>query len=244
MGPTAKAAVPNLVELVQEPTEKIRLEAIWALASIGPAARPAVTVLTEAAGDKDLVIRHAATHALRQIGPPAVPALLHLLDDDDPQTRRKVVEALGRSVSRSQVVCGALALHAVDEDAGVRAAAFAALSLKGHDAVHHLESLMQNEDPTARSQAAMSLCRMGVNAQMATPTLLGALNDENANVRFWALRALAALALERTAEHDQVHSTLDDPDPDVRWQAIDTINRAGIREAGFVVHQRHDRQNR
>jgi HEAT repeat protein len=71
--------------------------------------------------------------------------------------------------------------------------------------------------------------------------LVAALNDTDVSVRFWALRALAELELPDVADRTRIIAALDDPEPDIRWQAANTLART--RESGFVVHHRSDRMN-
>lgn len=242
MGPSAKSAVPDLMEVVRKPTEPTRLQAIQALESIGPAASLASEILATAARDQDATIRHAAIRALGGLGAPAGPELLDLLDQDDLQTRWWAVDALGQPGVSSPAGCDALTrLAAGDSDASLRQAAFAALARQGEPAAGHLQSLLQSGQPAARVEAAMALCKMGTAAQSAAPTLLDALNDDHASVRFWALRSLAALQVDGEADRNRILAALDDPDADVRWQAAETITPAGRRGPGFVVHRRADR---
>jgi HEAT repeat protein len=226
LGPAAHAAVPDLLRLLQQPTEPARLDAIRALESIGPSAVEAIDVLGEATRDQNPPIRHAATRALGAIGEPAVPTLLGILEVDDPALRRTAVDGLAQTRVSTQIVRDALARMARDVETRVSDSAFAALSALGTEGVAPLESLLVDEDPTTRARAAAAFCRMGTATQHATASLLAALDDPDANVRFWVLRALAGLDLQELPHLDQVTAALQDQDPDVRWQAADTVGRA------------------
>jgi len=84
MGP---AAVPKLVEALQDPNPQVRMLAARVLARIGPNAVIAVPTLQHLLEDPDGEVRRAATRALGQIGPAAaaaIPDLIRLLEEPDP----------------------------------------------------------------------------------------------------------------------------------------------------------------
>src|SRR5207302_10042966 len=71
MGPTEmKAAIPGLIDLLDEPDVKLRLEAVHALGKIGAEAKAALPALVELLDDP--LVAHAAVQALTQLGPDAV----------------------------------------------------------------------------------------------------------------------------------------------------------------------------
>lgn len=124
LGSQAAAAVPDLVALLDEPQEAIRLDAAVALRRIGPAAggalvaalasdRPfvrrgaafalaglnlpsAIPALMERLGDDDLATRANAAIALRALGDRAVPALLAALAGDEFRRREGAASILGQ----------------------------------------------------------------------------------------------------------------------------------------------------
>jgi CHAT domain-containing protein/tetratricopeptide (TPR) repeat protein len=102
IGPTARAAVPALVEILKKGSPALREKAVEALDRIGPAAKEAVPALIEALRDREtdkrlladlprgglrlLSYRARVASALGSIGPDAraaVPALLKVRKDDD-----------------------------------------------------------------------------------------------------------------------------------------------------------------
>ena len=98
------AAVPALIQLLQDPNPEVRAHAAVALNWIGPGARDAVPALVRALQDDRRRVRQGAAFALFRIGPDAkdaVPVLIKALQDEDPEVRR---------------VAG-LALQSVDVDA-------------------------------------------------------------------------------------------------------------------------------
>jgi HEAT repeat protein len=84
-GSAAKAAVPNLIEVLKgDSNSRMRWEAARTLGKIGPAAKPAVSALIQATMDHDALVREHAAEALGDIGPEAaegIPALIVALED-------------------------------------------------------------------------------------------------------------------------------------------------------------------
>lgn len=88
------AAVPSLVETLQDPDRDVRAQAARALARMGPRAEPAIPALIAALNDSDKEVRMGAARALGQIGPAAseaVPDLIKAIKDP----RNKPVEGSG-----------------------------------------------------------------------------------------------------------------------------------------------------
>ncbi|HEY9296801.1 MAG TPA: HEAT repeat domain-containing protein [Phormidium sp.] len=94
IGAEAKTAIPQLIELLKDEDEQVRLDAAVALRRIGS---PAVSALVEALKDQNLLVRRGATFALAGIGAEAkstIPVLIEMLSDNDEQTRLNASIAL------------------------------------------------------------------------------------------------------------------------------------------------------
>ena len=75
MGPAAAAAVPALIETLDDPVAAVRFPATIALLEIGPAARAAVPRLQQMMDEEiNDEIAASARRALKRIDPAAVPA--------------------------------------------------------------------------------------------------------------------------------------------------------------------------
>jgi len=66
----------------------------------------------------------------------------------------------------------------------------------------------------------MALSRMGAAAIPAMTALCEATSDPDANVRFWAVKALGETAYSANAALDHIIRASRDEDADVRWQAV------------------------
>ena len=67
MGPEAKTAVPDLIEMLKDQYEDIRQLAVDALAQIGPDAKAAVPALRALSNDPDSQVRQKSAQALQRI---------------------------------------------------------------------------------------------------------------------------------------------------------------------------------
>lgn len=126
-----------------------------------------------------------------------------------PDVRRYAAIALGELRDR-RAISSLIRVLQMDTDVRVRKAAAYALRWMGSAApidplVHALQS--EHDDVAVRGTAAESLGEMG--AHQALPSLIAALQDSSAEVRFWSAFALGALgdaralpALERVAATD------------------------------------------
>lgn len=90
IGPDAVAAVPALIEQLQDDDALVREHAAEALGDIGPPASQAVPALVEALSDPVTRVRRDAVRSLGQIGPSAkqaAPAVRRLLADPEQMVR-------------------------------------------------------------------------------------------------------------------------------------------------------------
>lgn len=215
------AAVEPLSAALADPDRYVRTRAALALAAIGG---PACDVLTGVAGSSDPEIRWAAALALGRIASPAcVPALCALRTDPDPQVRWKTAEALG-AIGNEEAVA-ALVLLLADPDPRVKAGTVDALAGIGPKAAAEvIEGLKVRERWFG---AVDTLREMG---RTAGPALHAALARKNPWVRIGAAMVLAEDG--DVAGTAALFTALDDPDPDVRDAARQTLSAGLRRENG------------
>ena len=128
-------AIPTLIEALSSPHKEVRRGACWALGEIGSEAQTAVDPLLETVGDEYKWVRMFALRALAKIGT-ADPA------------------------HSSERLIGALR---VEEDPGVRADIFDALSALGVpalNAVPMIEQALEDDDPYVRHSALAALAKI------------------------------------------------------------------------------------
>jgi len=157
----------------------LRAAICWVLARRGNHGGRVTAAVLDALGDARTAVRVAAAQALGQLG------------------ARKALPQL-------------ITTLVTDDDSDARKAAAYALGVIGDDgATRALVWTLNNKDeaPAVRGMAAESLANVG--AKSAVPTLLAALNDPSAEVRFWSAFALGELGgpeslpgLQRVAARD------------------------------------------
>jgi AAA family ATP:ADP antiporter len=125
-----------------------------------------------------------------------------------------------------------------DEDAGVRAAAVAALSAISHDdAASVARPLIQDPDPRIRATAAVALAASSqtTDVDAAEATLLALASDSRDAAR--AARRDVAVAIRQIADprfRRLLIPLLYDPAPDVAEEAMESVRAAGTTDFIFV----------
>ncbi len=170
IGPEAKAAVPALIEALEDRSAETRNEVLFALAAVGPDARQAVPAVTKALKDPDMNVRYAACFALGKIGADAVAAKPEL---------QKNLSGPDQFLS----MASAWALAQICPDCQQTAPMSVPVLIKA----------LGEPDPITRLHAAECLCCLGPLAKDAVPALKKALEDQNEDVQAAAAEALEAI---------------------------------------------------
>ncbi len=154
------AAVPGLVDALQDEDARIRSAGAKVLGQIGDAA--AVAPLLRVLGhERDDNVRWAATGALAVIGAAAVPGLVDALRDDDWKVRRSAAEALW-AMGEPAAVPG-LVEALLDKSDVVRQAAAGALEAMGVMAVNGLVEALHSPHSSISQAAADVLRKIGTD---------------------------------------------------------------------------------
>jgi ATP:ADP antiporter, AAA family len=173
-----------------------------------------LAVLEGLLSDDDAAVRRLAAHALGDFEPKSADAALVLaLEDRDAGVRVEALDSLDRLGGPSAIQAARQCL--ADPDATVRRAA---LNLLAHTGALPERTLLADEDPTVRAQAAALL--LGHDSD-ARSTLLRAARDPNAGIRAGALRGVAAARIGDT--FSTASEALGDPDAEVRAEALRAI---------------------
>ena len=210
IGPDARAALAELAGRLRDRDAWVRGNAAMALGSIGPAARPATAALIKNLDDGDVWVRRWTVSAVHEIGvEEATPALVKLLQDRDREVRRRAAAALG-DLGKKQAKTVLPALADALRIESTRSGRHNRFRLGVSDEVHHalagalvsfgarsaaeLTVALESAGTDARWHALDVVARIGREARSATPLILEAIEEENANMRAQAVRALAAVA--------------------------------------------------
>jgi NADH dehydrogenase len=106
-----QAAVPELIQALNDDEWQVRNQAAVVLGAIGPEAKAAVPALMDVLQDDDKYFRSHGATALGKIGREAraaVPALIKVLKDEDEDVRREAAAALGRIGPEAREAVGPL----------------------------------------------------------------------------------------------------------------------------------------
>ena len=206
----ARAAIPDLIPLLDDAVVSVRFRAAIALAKLEPHAGKAIPVLTEGLRNEDPFIRSDSAWAMGLMGEEAneaVPPLLLLLKDADDRVQLSAAQALARidpKVREPIPVLMALLHH---RHAGVRSRAAEVLEeLVGpgdQEVVRALTKSLGDEDANVRAHAIPALGKIGPAAKDAVPVLIQTLRDANAYEQpsiVWALESIGTPEAITTVE--------------------------------------------
>lgn len=190
IGPGAKAAVKTLANrLVTDPDWSVRQYCVQALAAIGPDAMPAAPSLVSAFKDAMVQVRQEVAPALVKIG--AIDALLDGLREENHETRRGVISALGTMPKHATTIVPVL-VKQMRDDANIGNRGVAAYALGSFDTTDGVRALAEAlKDNHVRVHALGALRQLGVKAAPAAPVLFDVMttdkSDANREQAGWTL---------------------------------------------------------
>ena len=199
IGPAPKAAVPDFVEFLSDPSPDVRKRSARALGWIGQDARMAVPALAAALSDTDFEVRRGALWALAAMGPQAgeaVGSLTQRLNHRDRKVRRDVMAALARIGPAAKAAVPDLTGLLVDDDPEIRRDAVEALTKIGPAAVPGLMRALDDENRSVRISALRALATIGPGARSAVPRLVALLAGKDEADRESAAGALGQIGPE------------------------------------------------
>jgi HEAT repeat protein len=208
-----KQSAGMLVKVLKEdPSERARRSAAYALGTFGPSAGGATEYLLKALSDDKPCVRQNAAWALGQIGAAAsesVPKLCALLRDTDTLVRRDAAGALG-SMGKEGERAGTPLIDLLKSEADnvVKKTALASLARvagpKQVESAKTLEPLLEDKDPEISLSAALVLARIGgEQAAAALRVLRAALKSTDDHTKELVTAALVNLGPNaKPAMHD------------------------------------------
>lgn len=217
-GQGSAAAVPALIEALDDHDVHIRRLAVDALANVGPSAIPEVAMALQ---DDRPIVRQAAAETLGEFGVKALPTLVSSLDHEDAKVRHAAVRSIFQLQPRAQAAVPRLVMALDDADSQVRGEAASALARGGPAVVPRLTPVFKSENRETRllGIAVLQRMRFGIPAT-ATPHLMSMLNDSSADVRLAAIEALAKIGPDaKDATAALKHAAATETDSHVKLRA-------------------------
>jgi HEAT repeat protein len=209
-----KRAAKHLIAALKDDDSEVRLKAAEALDRIGWQAKDEderqLYFIAKRDWDKCL-----------KMNPVMMKELIRVMNDEDPQVRKKAIETLSRIENPA---VGPLVAALRDDNGRVREkAANALIEIGGIGVTQAFIVALTDRNPYTREIAAGALGRIGDNC--ATKILVAALNDTN-----WTVRENAAEALGLIGDSYAIKpliTVLEDEDSDVRLKAAEALDSLG-----------------
>ncbi|MBC8243827.1 MAG: HEAT repeat domain-containing protein [Verrucomicrobia bacterium] len=198
------AAVPQLIDALDDESESIRSGAARVLGNIGPDAREAAPRLSAQLADEEGYIGETAGAALGKIGPAAHPQILEALGSEEETVRAAAAVAIGW------------------------------MDRPGEPAQHLAKRLEAEPSSRVMANGLEALNRAGLPGGQLLPLLLPALDHDSDRVRHEAINALLNLRPDSREAVPHLIQRLGDGDPAKRGQAIDLLGRIGPDAGGAV----------
>ncbi len=233
LGPAARAAVPDLIDVLKpENRLELRERAAVALGQIGPEAKDARVALEPLlARDQPVGLRVAAAAALWKIVKHrnATPTLIAALCGSEKAARLKALEAV-REMGVEAPAAGPVLVPMLQEsDATLRAGAAGALWATTRDtrAVDTLVAMLEGE-PRGHAHAREALARIGFpGAHRATEALAAEAFSSNSIHRWYVGKVLPQVDPDASRSVAAISTMLRQRGPDAVEQASDVLAHFG-----------------
>ncbi len=236
LGPSARRAAPDLVQLVGDAQYDVQAAAENSLQRMGEDAIPA---LADALQNSPDGFRKQALSLLSRCGPKAAPIVLRILKkDQSTYMRASAAEALGEIRPAAAETVEALISAFSDLEENVRAAAADALGAIGAPAGVAIGPLITvshgDKDSLVRKKALDAVARIGPARKESIPGLNAALRDSNPEVRRDVIDSIRISTMTFTESLPLLSSVLKDPDPKVRLMLVQASVVAGGKSAAAL----------
>lgn len=195
IGPAAAPLAGKLIDALQSDDY---WDLQWAAAdALGAIASDAdvISTLGKALAHPSPIVKSAAARALARVGPAAAPMLIEMLENNDDERGEWAADVIGRIGQPAASAAEVLRAHLRSDNAVLAGWSATALAKVTGDSTltSLLVELLCSERVELRQEAAMGLKAIGPPAAAALEALRGALDDDDADVRAAAQKAIAAL---------------------------------------------------
>jgi HEAT repeat protein len=246
IGTPARAAVPDVLKLLNDQTAGVRRAAVVALGRIAPGDKEVAAALARARDDRAVEVRRVAVRALGEVGAAALPVLSAALRDADEDTAYGAVGALSR--------LGPPAVPALEKvlqsrSPLVRRLAVVALARIGLDtqgAAAAVLAAARDPDREVRRMAVALLDRPRRDLPAAVAALGKGVGDRAVTVRRAAVFALWMLGTDARPAAAPLARALGDADMEVRRGSLHALRvigpgaRAAVPAVERLLHEGTD----
>lgn len=233
LGSGAKAALPALIQALDDQDRQVWAYAVTTLGKFGPDAKDAIPKLIEGMDsrtsrgvrprDKSQTLYRSA-YTLAQIGEAAKPALLTALKGDDTSLRTGAAKAIGFMGARAPEAVPALIENLGHSDADLRNEVSDALAQIGKVAIPSTLAALASPDWKVRAGSARAFAAMGaLAASAADPLLEKAASDPEMRVRAEALVALPKIGVPVEKVSGPLLAAVKANEPEMQRAALDAL---------------------
>ncbi|MFC2170422.1 HEAT repeat domain-containing protein [Calditrichota bacterium] len=224
IGPSAEAAVPELIAALEIIDEEMVQHAAAALGGIGPASAAATPKLSSLLRSSDYSTQVGLLKGLGGIGPAASEAIPLMLEAAKREkTRSEAIAALGKMGPK---VVDALGVWLESDNTTEKFIACEILANAGENAVAALPYLVKalnDKDARIRIAAVRAIGGTGPKAVGVMDELVMMLKDRESDVRSESISAIAGIGSNLAG--DRMIAALNDPNPRIREGAIRVMIR-------------------
>jgi HEAT repeat protein len=194
VGVEVNQCLPVLTGALKHENDAVRMQAAHALAQAGRELGQLLPFFSDGLSSKTARVRQQALQGLQMLGGNAkalTPRVVAALKDSDNGVRMQAIHTLQNVAADMSPHLPDLIATYKDGDTGVRANLINLFARAGEKGVVQLAELLRDPDDQVRWQAAAALQNVGPHLPKVIPALIEATHDKNANVRIYAMYALA-----------------------------------------------------
>lgn len=231
MGPDAKSAIPELVNQMAHPSQKVKNASAEALGRIGGDGVTNLIAALQSDNKNHQALGALAFKQMRNGTPETVRAIIPLLKSQDSMVRSCACRALGNFGSVSKDAVFALREALKDEESKVRCEVLYAIREIGpdaKDAIPDLIAKLSDADMGVREQAAIGLQKFGADA---VPLLVQATKDENIDIAMSSVQLLGTIKPVEESTIRAMAEAMENKDSGVRFMAANTLGEQGTEAA-------------
>lgn len=227
IGPDARETGPDVARLLGDPSARVRGAALHALMQISHPLEQELRTIVAFLSAEDDWLREDAADVLKKIGAPAIPLLGALIESPKPEARRHAVALLGRLGQNDPQAIAAVHHAARDPDKEIRSLAYRILIFWNELTLDEAIAGLRDVNAKIASDVALSVDRLGENAEVLVPGLIRLLDRDN--TRPSALQGLWALGPAAESAIPHVVRLLEaEPRPEL---VLDVLGKIGARKA-------------